>query len=254
MTGVAAAARDAALEARLSGLFGRRDVMAYQQAGSTMTLAHEAAAAGAADGAVVWAAEQSEGRGRMGRRWESPAGGAYFSIILRPQRPPAEQPQLSLVAGVAVAEAIRELAGATGSIRWPNDVLVDGLKVAGILAESRNGAVVIGIGINARGAGGLPPTAGALDAKGAAIDPLELSAAVYRRFVPWYGRWTQQGFAPIRRALEPWMSFGQPVQLALASEQLQGTTADVDEQGRLVVRLDSGLMRAFEVGEVTLLR
>ena len=188
--------RDPVLEQRIHEMVNHLHLgtpcYAYQECDSTMDVARQLADEGAPEGTLVFAARQTKGRGRMGRRWESPEGGAYFSLILRPTRPPAEIPQLSLVGGLAVAETIYEqlkrasrprrapsrqgwsptgVPDAAGdgapasvspavSIRWPNDVLVDGKKIAGILTEGSSARdprstnheprsyVVLGIGIN----------------------------------------------------------------------------------------------------------
>ena len=270
-----------------------------------MDVAHELAAAGAGEGTLVWAARQEQGRGRLGRTWASPEGGLYLSLIVRPARPLAEFPQLSLVAGLSAAEAIRELTGLSAAIRWPNDLLINDKKVAGILAEgsglravgtnrppeprapparlsrspgraSPEPVIVIGIGINVTTQlKDLPDTATSLLANlsshltfsailpggpanlvGGDIQHLTcaLTGALCRHLEAWYDAWTTGGFAPIREALRPWMGhFGQPVHISAGSTRFEGTATDLDEQGRLVVRLDSGVQRAFEVGEVTLL-
>jgi BirA family biotin operon repressor/biotin-[acetyl-CoA-carboxylase] ligase len=102
------------------------------------------------EGAIAVAEEQTEGRGRLGRRWEAPPGTSVLvSVLLLPAMEPARLPELSLVAGGAVAEAILEVTGIEPMIRFPNDVLIEGRKVAGILAESSEGRVVLGIGVNA---------------------------------------------------------------------------------------------------------
>jgi BirA family biotin operon repressor/biotin-[acetyl-CoA-carboxylase] ligase len=101
------------------------------------------------EGAIAVAEEQSEGRGRFGRSWHAPAGTSLlFSLLLRPDVESSRLPELSLVAGGAVAEAIADVAGVDPAIRFPNDVLIGGRKVAGVLAESSEGRVVLGIGIN----------------------------------------------------------------------------------------------------------
>ena len=103
-----------------------------------------------AEGAVAVAEEQTEGRGRLGRSWEAPAGTSVLvSVLLLPTIEAARLPELSLVAGGAVAEAIGEVTGIEPAIKFPNDVLIGGRKVAGILAESSEGRVVLGIGVNA---------------------------------------------------------------------------------------------------------
>mgnify|MGYP001589956420 CR=1 FL=1 len=266
--------RDAELESILARHLGGRPVHGFRQVGSTMDAAHRLAAEGAPEGALAVAMRQEQGRGRLGRTWASPEGGAYLSLILRPARPPSETPQLALVAGLAAAEAIRDAACLSPSIRWPNDLLVNGKKLGGILAEGRwpkadgqgglrppasglRPHVVIGIGINvSTDPAHLPEGSTSLAAEGASrVSREELIAGLCRRFDAWYDGWTRQGFAPVREALRPWIGlFGHPIQLTAGSEQLQGTAQDLDEQGRLVVRLDSGILRAFEAGEVTLLR
>jgi BirA family biotin operon repressor/biotin-[acetyl-CoA-carboxylase] ligase len=103
-----------------------------------------------AEGAVAVAEEQTEGRGRLGRSWEAPAGTSVLvSVLLLPSVEAARLPELSLVAGGAVAQAILEVTGIEPAIKFPNDVLIGGRKVAGILAESSEGRVVLGIGVNA---------------------------------------------------------------------------------------------------------
>lgn len=254
-------ARDPALEARLrphlEGTAMGRSLHAFASVGSTMEIAHELAQQRAPHGTLVWAQRQEQGRGRLGRVWESPAGGAYFSLILWPLHTAAEIPQLSLVAGLAVAQTIQQSAGVFATIRWPNDVLVDGKKVCGILVEARAGAVIVGVGLNVTTDPlDLPEHATSLKAAGAThADPYQMTAALCRQFQTWYDVWTSQGFAPIRDALRPFMGlFGQVVHIAAGSSRFEGTATDLDESGRLIVRLDSGVQRAFDMGEVTLLR
>lgn len=253
--------RDGELEAVLSRYMNecalRGSVYAFAETGSTMEDARALAAEGAPEGTLVYAARQAQGRGRLGRVWESPEGGAYFSIILRPKRPAADIPQLSLVAGLAAVEGLRQLARVYPSIRWPNDVLIDGKKLAGILVEARHGGVIVGVGINvATKPSDLPETAVALAAVAKPCPhPHQVTGAFWRRLSIWYDIWAREGFGPVRAALRPWMGlFGQPVHVTAGSQQFEGTAADLDESGRLVVRLDSGVLRAFEMGEVTLLR
>lgn len=257
----ATAPRDPAREARLSrllaGLRLGRPVEAYAILDSTMEAAARLAAAGTPEGALVVAARQEQGRGRQGRTWASPEGGAYCSVLLRPKRSRGEAPQLALVAGLAGAEALRDTACLYPSIRWPNDLLIKERKIAGILVEARDGAVIVGIGINvSTGPSLLPPGSTSVAAEGAAhVGQDELIAALCRRLQTWYDAWTGEGFAAVRDALRPWIGmFGHPVKLTVGTGQMEGTAQDLDEQGRLVVRLDSGVRRAFDAGEITLLR
>jgi BirA family biotin operon repressor/biotin-[acetyl-CoA-carboxylase] ligase len=150
------------------------------------------------EGAVVVADEQTEGRGRLGRSWFAPAGTSLLcSILLRPEVDPARLPELSIVAGRACAEAIAEVAGVDPKVKFPNDVLVRGRKVAGILAEASDGRVVLGIGVNvAQEPGQLPPDArtpatSLLVETGREVDRGELLVALLehleRRYDAWLG-------------------------------------------------------------------
>lgn len=243
-------------------------IYAFTELDSTMDEARRLIAQEDTEGILIVAERQKQGRGRLGRSWESPPGGAYCSFILKPKRPFAEVPQLSLVMGLALAEILRDSACLYPSIRWPNDLLIHGKKLAGILMETTTSSiqhtahstqryVIIGIGINVTTElAKLPENSTSLAAEGASHCSREdIIVGLCRRFSTWYDVWTQKGFAPIRESLRPWMGgFGQPVQITAGTDQLQGTATDLDEGGRLVVRLDSGIHRAFEMGEVTLMR
>jgi BirA family transcriptional regulator, biotin operon repressor / biotin---[acetyl-CoA-carboxylase] ligase len=150
------------------------------------------------EGAVAVADEQTEGRGRLGRRWLAPAGTSLLvSVLLRPDVKPARLPELSLVAGRACAEAITEAAGLETEVKFPNDLLVRGRKVAGILAEASEGRVVLGIGVNvSQAAGELPaeprtPATSLLLEIGRPVDRAELLVALLdhleRRYDEWLG-------------------------------------------------------------------
>ena len=255
--------RDPTLEAQLARHLDGWTIHAFQHVTSTMEVARELAADGAPERTLVWAARQEQGRGRLGRTWESPEGGVYLSLMLKPTRPMTEISQLSLVAGLATVEAIQRVTNLFCAIRWPNDLLLAGKKVAGILVEIRSGLraqgslyAVIGIGINvAVDPRELPEIATSLRAAGASADPYRLTGELCRRFAAWYDVWTRDGFGPIREALRPWIGiFGQPVHIAAGAERFEGTASDLDDSGRLLVRLDSGIIRHFDMGEVTLLR
>lgn len=252
--------RSQTIEAQLTEALGdtlRGLVRAFGRVSSTMDVAHALAQEGVVEGTLVWAQRQEQGRGRLGRVWESPEGGIYCSLIVRPQRSVDEIPQLSLLMGLAAAEAIRECAMVSPRVRWPNDLLSGAKKLAGILTEAKDGAVVIGIGINvSTDPAALPPTATSLaDAGGKNLNPFYLTARLYRRFFRWYDVWSAAGFPPVREALRPHMGlFGEVVHIRAGSGEFEGTATDLDESGRLLVRLDSGVVRAFDVGEVTLLK
>jgi len=147
---------------------------------------------GAAEGAVVATDEQTEGRGRLGRTWQAPAGSSVlFSVVLEPDVPAERLPELSLVAGAAVAEALAAQANVATTVKHPNDVLIDGRKVAGILAESAEGRVVLGVGVNVtQSQDELPAdTATSLALEGASVDREELLASILERLEDHYDRW-----------------------------------------------------------------
>ena len=152
------------------------------------------------EGAVAVAEEQSEGRGRLGRSWQAPARtSVLLSILLRPEVEPPRLPELTLVAGGAVAQAIAEATGLEPAIKFPNDVLLGGRKVAGILAESSGGRVVLGIGVNAnQTAEQLPPDVQTVPTSlrlelGKPVERPELLAAILRQVEQAYRAWVSTG-------------------------------------------------------------
>lgn len=180
-----------AVQPLLTGRFGR--VYRYSEVcASTQRLLRD----DDPEGAVAAADEQTEGRGRLGRTWQAPAGtSVLISVLLRPVVEPPQLPELSLVAGGAVAEAIADVTGIDPAIKFPNDVLVAGKKVAGILAESNEGRVVLGIGVNVnQRTEELPPdaqtepTSLAIEV-GDRVDRGDLIAAILLRLEGAYDRW-----------------------------------------------------------------
>ena len=180
----------------LRGRFGR-DVYRYEQlTPSTQRLLQP----DDPEGAIAVAEEQSEGRGRLGRSWHAPPRTSVLvSVLLRPEVETPRLPELSLIAGGAVAEAIAEIAGLDPAIKFPNDVLLGGKKVAGILAESSDGRVVLGIGVNAnQTVEQLPPDTpteptSLLLERGARVDRAALLAAILQRVEQAYDAWAPTG-------------------------------------------------------------
>jgi BirA family biotin operon repressor/biotin-[acetyl-CoA-carboxylase] ligase len=174
---------------RLRGRFGRPFTF-VERCASTQRLLD-----GATEGAVVAAGEQTEGRGRLGRTWHAPAGTSLlFSIVLEPPVAAAHLAELSLVAGAAVAEVIETETGLATAVKHPNDVLVDGRKVAGILAEAVEGRVVLGVGVNisqtpAQLPDDVATPATSLLLEGVVVDPVDLLAAILERLEAHYDRW-----------------------------------------------------------------
>jgi BirA family biotin operon repressor/biotin-[acetyl-CoA-carboxylase] ligase len=164
-----------------------------EQCGSTQRLFD----ADAPEGAVAVTEEQTAGRGRLGREWHAPPGSSILlSLVLRPRVPPPQLPELSVVAGHAVAAALTDAAGVTPTVKLPNDVLIDGKKVAGILAEAADGRVVLGIGVNVnQRKAELPVTAASLrSATGRELERAPLVAAILVELEHRYDEWVS-GFA-----------------------------------------------------------
>jgi BirA family transcriptional regulator, biotin operon repressor / biotin---[acetyl-CoA-carboxylase] ligase len=202
------------------------------------------------EGAVAVAEFQTAGRGRLGRAWTAPAGTALLCSVLL--RPPAGSriAQLSLVGGLAAAEAVEEALGRAAQLKWPNDVLVDGLKVAGVLAEAREGIVVLGVGVNVnQTAAELPAEARIPPASLRSLDGVErdldaLLAALLARLEAAYGSWLTGGLPALHAEIAARdMLAGRAVTVGGRS----GRALGIDEDGRL--RLDSG---PVESGEITL--
>ena len=183
-----------AVEPLLRGRFGSGVYHYAELATSTQRMLEE----DDPEGAIAVAEEQSEGRGRLGRLWHAPAGTSVLvSVLLRPEIESALLPELSLVAGGAVAEAIAEVTGVEPAIKFPNDVLIGGRKVAGVLAESSEGRVVLGVGVNVNQTlEQLPadvqtePTSLKLEL-GAPVDRAVLLAAVLGRLERAYDAWVR---------------------------------------------------------------
>lgn len=204
------------------------------------------------EGAVATAEHQVAGRGRSGRRWDDRPGRSLLcSVLLRP--PGGALPQLSLVVALAAAEAIELVAGIEARVKWPNDVLVAGGKVAGILLEAGDGAVVAGIGVNVnQSAGELPartrlPATSLRVATGATHDRGALLAALLERLDAAYASWRASGLDGLAARLEARNALrGQRVSVGAAP----GTAGALAPDGRLSVTLDGGHVVMVESGEI----
>lgn len=227
-------------------------LVALDSAGSTNDEAGHLADKGAREGTVVWALEQTGGRGRRGRRWASPRGNLYSSTIVRPECAAARAAELGFVAALAVADIVPP--GRKVRVKWPNDVLVDGGKIAGILPESAVGQdgkaehVVLGIGVNVGFAPSLPemryPGAMLGGTVEAALE--KLTAALAARLAQWRG----EGFASVRAA---WLAQAGPVGLEvdvkLGEELVRGRFAGIDQDGGLLLDTPAG-PRKIVAGEL----
>ncbi len=207
------------------------------------------AAVGAVDRTVVVADHQSAGRGRRGRAWrDAPGASLLASVLVRPATPVRGWPVFSLLTAVAVAEALRRTAGVEARLKWPNDVLVHGRKIAGILLEARvageESALVIGVGINLAQREFGPDLAGRATsvalAAGAAPPRDALLATLLERFDAWRARFETEGAAPVRaRWLELADTIGRPVDV----DGVRGIAVDLDADGALLVEADDGVRR-----------
>jgi BirA family transcriptional regulator, biotin operon repressor / biotin---[acetyl-CoA-carboxylase] ligase len=226
---------------------------------STNSDARKLATDGACEGTLVWAKSQGAGRGRRGRDWVSPPGNLYASLVLRPQCAPATAAQISFVAALAIRSAVANLLpdGADVQLKWPNDVLVDRKKVAGILLESHlvSGGqldwLVVGTGVNiASHPDNVERPATSLQALGSEAQIAGVLKAYADAMQSWYQCWQAEGFGPVRTA---WLAnaWGQggPVEVRLGKETFHGIFEDLDDTGALIVSTGDG-NRLVSAGDV----
>jgi BirA family transcriptional regulator, biotin operon repressor / biotin---[acetyl-CoA-carboxylase] ligase len=235
-------------------------LISYDVVGSTNDEAKRLAHSGAEEGTLVWALEQTAGRGRRGRAWSSPRGNLYASLILRPGCPPSRAAQLGFVAALAIGDALgstcEPLEGL--SYKWPNDVLVRGRKIAGILLESELGQgeipefVVAGVGINlVTSPKNTENRATSIAEQGLRpVAPANALEEFARHFRAWVERWREDGFAPVRTA---WLAnaifLGEPIEVQLDGPTLRGRFLDIDQHGALVLEA-AGEIRRISAGEI----
>ncbi|MBK1668281.1 biotin--[acetyl-CoA-carboxylase] ligase [Rhodovibrio sodomensis] len=215
----------------------------------------------AGHGTLVWAQEQTAGRGRRGRSWTSPRGNLYVTAVLRPNCGIGEAAQLGFAAALALVDVLGDLMPQQTQVRlkWPNDVLVNGRKVAGILLETvvdSDGtfqALLLGLGVNIAEAPSdtaFPATALQWERAGRAIRPEELLAPWAEHFLVWTNRWEQDGFAPLRRR---WLTHahrpGQRLRVRLPNREVHGSFHDMDDRGGLLIDTNRGRER-LSVGDV----
>lgn len=241
---------------------GRR-VFFSRKVKSTSDWAKKLAKMGAEEGTVTVAETQTAGRGRNGKEWASPRGGLWFSIVLQPEKKAREAAKLVFVASLAVAEVLRQKHGLRTETKWPNDVLVDGKKICGILAEmSTEGEkvnfVILGIGVNAnfRADDVLPESVKAHATSiekeiGKKIRLESLLKELLEKMETVYDGYLEHGFAPL---LEQWKKYaeflGRKVIIADQEETLNGLALDVDLDGALVLKLDDRAKKRIFVGDL----
>ena len=236
---------------------GWRAVDIVEQTASTNADLAAAARRGEPAGLVLLAEEQTSGRGRLDRRWEAPPRACVLgSVLIRPATPPSSWPLVALLAGVAVAEAIRSVGELPAVLKWPNDALVAGRKVAGILAERVDDAVVVGIGINVsvREPELAVPTATSLALEGGVADRESLAKETFRALARRLATWTDANGAPeavLPAYREICDTIGRDVAVELPGGSVMHAHAQgVDDAGRLVVRRSDGETEALSAGDV----
>lgn len=250
----------------LKGELGREMVL-LERVDSTNDLAMDLAQGGSPHGTVVIADSQSRGRGRLGRRWASPAGAnIYMSGILRPDISPKDATLLTIASSVACASAVRKLTGLGAGIKWPNDIVVSRRKLGGILLEMRSEPdrvlfAVVGMGINVNmRAGALPPdvrpiATSILIETGKRMKRTLLVAGMLDELDGELKALKAEGAAPL---LNKWRSLsvtvGKRVRVDTVQETFKGQALDIDDEGLLIVKTEDGALRTISSGDLTMLR
>jgi BirA family biotin operon repressor/biotin-[acetyl-CoA-carboxylase] ligase len=242
-----------------------REIHLLSEIASTNTRAMEMAANGTPEGTVVIAETQTGGKGRLGRKWFSPKGNLYLSVVLRPDIPIHKAPLITLMGAVAVASAIRTTCGLSAGIKWPNDILISNKKVSGLLTEmsaeqDRIRHIVLGIGVDVNMEMGEMPnevrcltTTLAAEA-GAKINRTALFQQLLRDLEIGYKKFLAKDEA----VLEGWkqlnLTIGNRVTVSGGGAFLEGLAQGVDNEGRLIIRLDDGTIRTVAAGDVTIVK
>ncbi|MDE3067480.1 MAG: biotin--[acetyl-CoA-carboxylase] ligase [Verrucomicrobiota bacterium] len=254
------------LLARLNGtrVIGR-DIRVFEQTASTNDVVEKLARDGAGEGAVVFAESQTRGRGRLGRQWLSPARkGLWFSVLLRPELHPQETTRLTVASATALCRAIQSQTALAPEIKWPNDILISGRKVAGILTElsaelDRVRHVILGVGVDVNwSAGELPAglrkTATSLRIEaGEPVSRPALATAILRELDADYSRVCAGKFGEVANEWEArCTTIGRRVTIRIGARQLSGRAESLDEGGALLLRTEHGHLERVTGGDVTL--
>ena len=242
--------------------FGKR-IYHFFKVDSTNRVALELGQAGEPHGTIVVAEEQTAGRGRAGRTWHSErSAGIYLSLLLRPQLAPSLAPVLTMAAGLSTRDAIAEVTGVEPDIRWPNDVLLSGKKVCGILTEmfaepDRVRFVVCGIGINVNQTK-MPDALARIGASlrivtGREFSRVDIVVRLLRRFESYYNQLISEGAAPIVKRFSDVSSYakGKRVRVTSGNESFEGETAGLDPSGLLRVTRDNGRTETILAADIS---
>ena len=235
----------------------------FSELGSTNTRARELAEKGAAEGEIVIAESQTQGRGRLGRRWESPPfTNLYLSFILRPKFPPTHAPQITLAAGVALVETVGSFLSRPPAIKWPNDILFDGKKLAGILTEAacdadRVAYVILGIGLNLNYRVDTMPqelrqrATSMAELTGTNVSRESVLARLIQDMDRCYGELEVSGFEALRPRWEERFALrGRRIQVELGDQRVRGVAHGIDREGALIVEDEHGQRRSVVAGDV----
>lgn len=242
-----------------------KEILHYAEVASTNTLAMDLARTGAVDGTVVIAETQTGGKGRLGRTWASPAGNLYVSVVLRPAVPISKAPLITLMGAVAVASGLRRQCGVPAGIKWPNDILLSGKKVSGLLTEmsaepDRIRHIVLGIGVNVNmDCRALPPEVRRMSttlaaAVGKRVDRTALLRTLLAELDLWYRRFLQNDGEVLAAWKELNVTLGHRVTVRGGGATQEGLAAGVDAEGRLMLKLDDGSLRQVAAGDVTIVK
>ncbi|HEY1372967.1 MAG TPA: biotin--[acetyl-CoA-carboxylase] ligase [Candidatus Binatia bacterium] len=236
----------------------------FAELDSTNRVAYKLAAEGAAEGDVVLAETQTHGKGRLGRSWFSPPGlNLYLSVILRPKFSPSDAPQLTLVSAVALADTVQRFLGSPPAIKWPNDILVGGKKLAGILTESsvdsqRLHFVVVGIGVNLNMPAGMLPedirrtATSLLILTSNMVDRTAFARELIRNLDRCYGELEQRGFPAMAARWESFFELkGRRVKVEMGDRVVLGIARGIDRDGALVLEKQGGAIERIIAGDVT---
>ena len=242
-----------------------RDIQVFERTTSTNDVIETLARDGVKDGAVVFAESQTKGRGRLGRKWISPERkGLWFSILLRPDLRPQEATQLTVASATALRRAIQNVTGLSPEIKWPNDILVGGKKVAGILTElsaelDHVRHVILGVGVDVNlGVGEFPLELRKLATSlkiesGRAVSRPELASAILRELDSDYARICAGKFTAVADEWEAHCTtIGRDVTVQIGGRKLRGRAESLDDDGALLLRTEHGRLEPITGGDVTL--
>jgi BirA family biotin operon repressor/biotin-[acetyl-CoA-carboxylase] ligase len=236
------------------------EVDVVQVTGSTNADLAKAAKHGAPEGTVLIAEEQSSGHGRLDRRWVSPArAGLTMSFVLRPTVPREQWATLTLLTAVALEESLKAVCGVNAKLKWPNDVLIDGRKVCGILAQVEDGAVIVGTGLNVSTTEEELPVPEATSlalAEASTLDRGTIAAAFLSHVAAVYTTWNERGPASV---IERWRrnsaTLGRHVAVSFPNgRKVSGRAVGIDNDGCLQVALDDGVVETIAAGDIVHLR